>query len=95
MADKTWKKAERRICRYFGAERNPLSGENSRHTRSDCLHETLYIEVKHRKKHSAVTLCDDTAKKAKKEGKIPVVCLAEKGRHGFWILVHCDHLSWL
>jgi len=101
MADKTWKAVERRICRWFNMRRTPLSGRNSQHgTSADCIPDDLfngelvgnelYIEIKHRKKHTAVTLWDDTAEKAKKENKTPVVCLAEKNRKGFWLLIHCD-----
>lgn len=93
MADKTWKQAERRIAAYFGTERTPLSGGNGKQTRSDTLHETLFIEAKHRKKHSAVSLWDDTKKLALKEKKTPVVCLCEKGRPGFWIVVWSEDLA--
>ena len=99
----TWKQNERRICRYFGLERVPLSGGNSGHTRADCYQPKekligpddnhLFIEIKLRQKHSAVTLWDKTKKLADKENKTPVVCLSEKGRPGFWILVHSDDLS--
>lgn len=92
MADKTWKAAERRIASYFGTERTTLSGGNGKQTRSDTLHEALFIEVKHRKKHSAVSLWDETKKLADKEKKTPVVCLCEKNRPGFWIMVHSDDL---
>jgi hypothetical protein len=90
----TWKASERRIARMFGAERNIGSGSMGRKdkTSSDSTHDTLYIECKLREKHSAVSLYDDTAKKAKKEKKIPVVTLSEKKRPGFWVLVHIDHL---
>lgn len=40
------KTQERRVARFFGTERTPLSGGASRHTRSDTLHPTLYLEVK-------------------------------------------------
>ena len=40
------KTQERRVARFFGTERTPLSGGASRHTRSDTLHPKLYIEVK-------------------------------------------------
>lgn len=44
---KQWKVYERRTARFFGVERTPLSGINSRHdTTSDTLHPTLYIECK-------------------------------------------------
>lgn len=92
MADKTWKAAERRVANYFNTERTPLSGGNGKQTRSDTLHETLFIECKHRQKHSAVTLWDETKKLAAKEDKTPVVCLVEKNRPGFWLLIHSDDL---
>ncbi len=38
---------ERRVAKFFGTNRTPLSGINSRHdTHSDTLHPSLYIEVK-------------------------------------------------
>ena len=95
MADKAWKALERRVARYFGTDRNSLSGGNSKVTRSDTLHPTLFIECKQRKRHSAVALWDETKKLADREDKTPVVCLAEKNRPGFWILVHSDDLTQL
>ena len=89
---KTWKSRELQIARYFGTERNPLSGINSKHTGSDTLHKKLFIEQKHRKKHGVVTLYDNTMRKAYDEGKVPVVTLTEKYKKGFYILVHCDDL---
>ena len=50
-ATKTWKTVELRIAKDFGVERTPLSGINSKHTGSDTLHETFYVEVKHGKNH--------------------------------------------
>lgn len=88
-----WKSAERRIARFFGSERTPLSGGNSKHTRSDSLHPRLFVEAKRRKKHTVITLWDDTKTKAAKENKTPVVCLQEHNRPGFWIMVHSDDLT--
>ena len=93
MADKTWKAVERRVAGFFGVRRNPLSGSNSGGTHSDSLHERLFIETKHRKKHSAVSLWRKTEDLAHKENKIPVVVLCEKGARGFWILVHASDLT--
>lgn len=93
MADKTWKAAERRVAERFGCVRNSLSGGNSKLTKSDSVHSRLFIEVKWRVKHTAVTLWDKTKGLAVSEGKIPVVALKEKGRKGFWVLVHVDHLK--
>lgn len=93
MSEPWWKKLERRVAAWFGSERTPLSGGNSKATRSDTLHERLYIEVKGRVKHSAVSLWRDTHEKARKEGKIAVCVLAEKGRPGFWLLVRDQDLE--
>ena len=90
---KTWKNIERKIASFFGSERTPLSGGNSKITRSDSLHDLLFIETKYRKKHSAVTLWRETKELADKEGKIPVVCLSEKGRKGFWVCCHSGDLT--
>lgn len=92
-ASSTWKAVERRVADYFGTKRTPLSGGNSGHTRSDTLHPKLFVESKLRERHSAVTLWHDTAKLAKLEQKIPVVCLSEKNRPGFWIVVHSGDLQ--
>lgn len=89
----TWKARERQIARDFGAERNPLSGGNGKHTRSDSLHPALFIEAKLRQKHTVVTLYDETAALAKKEGKTPVVALAEKGRPGYWLVLRPEDLE--
>jgi hypothetical protein len=90
MADKAWKAFERRAAAYFGGVRCPVLGDD---TKADVNHETLYIECKQRKKHSVITLWDSVRQRARKEEKTPVVCLSEKGRPGFWILVHSDDLT--
>lgn len=93
MPDKFWKRREREVARYFGGERNPLSGRNSKHTAGDVIHDKLFVELKCRKKHSAVALWDKTKEFAQRENKTPVVCLSEKNRPGFWIVVHSDDLT--
>ena len=90
---KTWKNIERKIASFFGSERTPLSGGNSKITRSDSLHDLLFIETKYRVRHSAVTLWRDTKGKADVENKIPVVCLSEKGKQGFWVMCHSGDLT--
>ena len=94
MNKSNWKGRERQVANFFGARgRTPLSGGNSMHTRSDTLHDTLYIEQKQRKSHAVIKLWDDTKAKAKQEDKIPVVTLTEKGRPGFWVLCHSSDLT--
>ncbi len=95
MSDKAWKQFERRVARFFKTERNALSGGNSKLTRSDTLHPELFIECKQRKRFAAVSLWDATKRLADKENKTPVICLSEKGRPGFWIVVHSDDLTTL
>lgn len=88
-----WKGRERQSARFFGAERTPLSGGNSRHTRSDSLHKRLFIEQKLRAKHATCTLFQETKALAKKEKKIPVITLAEKRKPGFLICVHSSNFE--
>lgn len=90
MADKAWKQFERRVARFFGSTRNALSGGNSKVTRSDTLHPSLFIECKQRKRIGAIRTWDIAKEFADREDKTPVVCLSEKNRPGFWILVHSD-----
>ena len=92
MSDKAWKAFERRVADFFNGQRNPLSGSNSRITAGDVIHERLFIECKQRQRIAIVRLWDGVKRLAVKENKTPVVCLAEKNRPGFWILVHSEDL---
>ena len=131
MTDKRWKAFERRVARAFGCERTPLSGGNSKHTRADVLHPTLYIECKsnvrypllkvvrgktrglvscgplwlllwhssyhgptwplvdpvsrERKADALATLYQRVSELARLEHKTAVLCIGQKGRHGFWL----------
>ena len=89
----TWKAFEREAARFFGSTRTPLSGGNSKITRSDSLHKRIYIESKYRAKHAILATWRDAKAKADVEGKVPVVCVREKGKKGFWILIHCEDLE--
>lgn len=90
-----WKHRERQAAKRIGALRNIGSGSQGRPDKSssDTTHPRLYVELKSRKKHTCVTLWDDTKTKALKEHKVPVVMLTENGRPGFWVLVHEKHLQ--
>ena len=63
----TWKAIESHLARMFSTERTPLSGGNSKITRSDTLHPRLFIEVKQRKFHAVMKLFRETKDLAKKE----------------------------
>lgn len=85
----TWKAAERRAARFFGAERS-FAGSNRRpdRTKSDTTHPDVYIEVKYRERSAARSIWSDADAKAHKEGKVPVVALFDKSRQGFLLVVH-------
>lgn len=83
MTHKTsWKKAERRIAKLFGAERTPLSGESSRITSSDTLHSSLYIEIKKRDdellKQPYRRDFREVAENAEEEGKMAILIHSPK-----------------
>ena len=93
VADKTWKARERSVAAMFGTERTPLSGGNGKQTRSDTLHPRLFIEHKHRKKHSVIGLYDETKAMAQTEGKTPVVTLSQHNRPGVLIICAPEHIT--
>ena len=61
-------------------------GRNDR-SASDSTHPVLFIETKHKSKSAVRTLYDETAKKAKKEDKIPIVVQLDKNRPGTLITI--------
>lgn len=79
MPEKSWKRTERKVAELVSGKRNPLSGRMGGHTCGDVIHDVLYVEVKQRRKFEVVTLMRDTEEKARKEKKIPVVALHQKG----------------
>ena len=85
----TWKRRESQSAELFGARRQPLSGSSGRdgRTRSDSDHDRLYIETKLRASWGVRTLFDRTQRLARKEGKIPVLALASKGKPGCLFVV--------
>ena len=93
MADKLWKTRERMVAKFFGTERNPLSGRNSKHSASDTLHPELFIEHKHRQRHSVLNAYHEAKRLAKDEDKIPLVTLSEKGKRGFWVVCPSSDLT--
>lgn len=78
----TWKAFELWIAKLFGTERNPLSGGNGKHSRSDSLHPRLFISCKHtRTGHAPLfRLVAEETEKAVVENKIPVIIIGRSGR---------------
>ena len=85
---KSWKKLEQKVARLRGTERTPLSGGNSRQTRSDTLDDTFFIECKLRKDPAIWNLYEQVEELAKKENKIPVLVIKKKGKHGELFIVN-------
>jgi hypothetical protein len=81
------------LAKSLGTERTPLSGGNSKITRSDSLEEKLFIEAKHRKKLWVWSLWEGTKGQAKAEDKIPVLGLHQANKKGWLIVVHSDDLD--
>jgi hypothetical protein len=81
-SNSTWKALERKVAKLLGGTRNPLSGGSGRHTRGDVIHHTLYVECKLRQKLSIWAWFEDTRKKAKVEGKTPILVIKEKSKKG-------------
>lgn len=88
MADKVWKAFERTVAKFFTSTRTPLSGGNGKQTRSDTLHDELFVECKYSAKSALYSLYQETSIKAKVEEKIPIICTKKKGTDGFLITIH-------
>jgi hypothetical protein len=69
------------------------AGRDDADTRSVSTHPALYIETKLRRSRAAGALHDATKALARREGKVPVPELADKGRPGFLVCIHSDDLE--
>ena len=90
---KAWKKLEQKVARMRNTERTPLSGGNSKITRSDTMDKTFFIECKLRKNPSIWNLYEEVEEKAKKEHKIPVLVIKKKGKHGELFVIHSKDIK--
>lgn len=91
----TWKQRERQAAALFGARRQRCSGSSGRDdcSRSDSTHDRLFLETKLRQSHAAVALFDQTRDLARREGRVPVVALAVKGRPGVVLVLAPEDLA--
>ena len=83
---RAWQIFEQRVARFFGSERNPLSGSGAGLTASDSKHPAIYIEAKLRAKSPVHRLFAETERAAQKENRVPILALQEK-YHAGWLLV--------
>lgn len=82
--DKAWKALERTAATKIGGEREHFAA-------LDVSHPRLAIECKHRKSLGVWTWFRTLEKKTP-AGKLPVLVLKEKGRHGELAVVRFDEL---
>ena len=90
---KAWKDHERRTAKRLGGTRNPLSGSLSLTTGADVIHPQLYVECKYRNRFALLTVMRQVEKKAKNEGKKPILVLQEKNAKHAYILVKLNDLE--
>ena len=90
---KAWKKLEQKVARMRNTERTPLSGGNSKITRSDTMDKTFFIECKLRKNPALWNLYEKTAELAEKEKKVPVLVIKKKGKHGELFVIHSKNIK--
>jgi len=90
---KSWKKLEQKVARLCGTKRTPLSGGNSKQTRSDTLDKTFFIECKLRKDPAIWNLYEQVELLAKSENKIPVLVIKKKGKHGELFIINDKYLK--
>ena len=86
----TWKKFERKVAKKLGGVRTPLSGSHSRHTSGDVIHDRFYVECKYRSRFAVASIFDEVKKKAKMEGKIPILVLKQRNRRGELVVLDLD-----
>ena len=79
MGDKAWKAFERRVSDFLGGTRNRMSGAVDQLTAGDVVHDTLYVEAKHRKTLAIDTWMTQAADWADFEEKVPILALHRKG----------------
>lgn len=89
-----WKRRERQLAALFGTVRSPNSGASEQEdgTSSDSRHATLYLECKTKRQSATHTLYAETKSKARKEGKTPVLGIAQTGSQGMLIVIHENDL---
>ena len=87
-----WKRAEAGLAAIFGCKRKILSGSVRRveDDGSDACHDRLFLESKLRASWSVWTLFRRVKAAAAKAGKVPVLGLREKGKHGALLVIHQD-----
>jgi hypothetical protein len=90
---KSWKRLEQKVAKMRNTERTPLSGGNSKITRSDTMDKTFFIECKLRKNPAVWNLYEKVSELAGKENKVPLLVIKKKGKRGELFVIHSKHLK--
>ena len=95
MSNPAWKAFERYVAATFSSTRNALSGGNSKMTRSDSLHPSLFISCKYTRNNNKTlrTLVAEERAKADVEDKIAVCVIGEfDDRANSLVILHLKDL---
>lgn len=91
---RTWQRFEAAVAAIFGTKRVPFQVCNQGIILTPILCILIFTyECKLRESFSIWRLFDDTSKKAKKEGKIPLVAIKEKNKKGCLFIISPDNLK--
>jgi hypothetical protein len=78
VTEKLWKAVERKICRYLGMERQPITGR-IRGSAPDGKSTWLAAEIKHRRKLPTWLLeAMDQARAGARDGQLPIAVLHQQ-----------------
>jgi len=72
-----WKVFELKVAKFFGGQRNPLSGGNGKHTRGDLIHKYLYGECKYSQETPLWKSYRLLQRRSSSKGKIPYFFIAD------------------
>jgi len=86
---RTWQKFEQKMGEWFGGSRSgPMQAKNA----NDIKHDFIHCQCKAAKRHAILTVWREASEEAKKDGKIPVVAIREKGKRGDFLLIKKEDL---
>ena len=93
LADRRWKRAERRVAGVLGGRRVPVSGRGDG---PDVQHEWLSVEVKDRAALPKwLSGAMEQSRRAAEDGQLSIVVLHERGKHDSLVMLRLsDFVEW-
>lgn len=88
----TWKNLEREVAEFFGGHRTPLSGMSNVLTKSDIIHEDMFVECKYRKRFPVIEKFSEFKRTAE---KAPVFSITDPRIYGenVWLFSPDDYIT--